>query len=513
MTIVAEHGFDFKMNPSLKTSAKWDEVANVIKQYVDHKGRPQGVPVSVMKGLLKAMKRHLNKQAQKPIRTSMKEGYVDRPTIEILFYLWMLQLECDEKDRQNPESNRHPYHGRKFEGNLEININGSGSKRVEQFRELVPVTNSENDGFLAFSDFVSLAAAPTPLTVASASGIKDGSHADSTNSLQLIQVLTQVLGKEDKSQSENDDNEETKEEEKESEDNKRKADSNDASAQPNLKKKRGVGRGSKEVSAKNSGSKAKGDQITKYLENKIGVVFPTEKHKKDMIGALVGFIPMDNSGESGMTSRGDEILAQDSVAGVTRDDEGGEECSRKKNDDDSSSSGSSLDVANENDRNEDDSEDDSGEDDDDDDEEDDGSSTIYEMLSLHETGPQMKSKNDSVTMTLADAIEKGHKMTFQCVDEDAKEYITATFEKENDGFDETRLMKYSKKYDIAVTVWSADKNGELKSFKYFNRESPVSMHIFKNQKHQPKHSSAPTVIKGYAVLTTKVRRTNCMQSS
>ena len=56
MTIVAEHGFDFKMNPSLKTSAKWDEVAHVIKQYVDHKGRPQGVPVSVMKGLLKAMK-------------------------------------------------------------------------------------------------------------------------------------------------------------------------------------------------------------------------------------------------------------------------------------------------------------------------------------------------------------------------------------------------------------------------------------------------------------------------
>lgn len=515
--VVKKQGFDFKFNPSLETNAMWSEVDLAIRDYVTCKGV---VPTDTMTNLIKAINKSLQTDFQKPIRFVGKEAYTNRPSLEIFFCLWMLQLECD--DRLDPHSRLHPYNGRSFQDDdLKMYHSEDDLRRVENFLDLAPVTYPGDNGFLCFDTFVSLAAAPK--TKATLSENSAGSQANSNDTLPLIQALTRVLGRKDKSQEEKEGN---KNAEEKGPDLKRRASKSEEASEP-AKKKQAVGDSKADTdanadvtkaSAKNSGSEKTGDEIAQFLM-KIGVVFDNAEQQKTTIRSLLDRIPKVDSDEPGGTANegeGDKLvanegegdkLATNSIADVTND--AGDE-------DKGIESSAQMSLEEENNIRSEDEDDDEEYEDEDDDEEEMERTTICELLAKG-NNPQMKNKKDSVRLSLADTIKKGHLYSTrqkqrQLTTEDDT-FITTTFE--NDTSVERRdtaLKKYAEKYNVVVRSWYADEEGKLQSktieptdMKTTSTSNTRAMHIYVNQKYQPKNASEAIVLKGYALLSTTVK--------
>jgi len=495
--VVKGQGFDFKINPSLRTNAKWSEVDENIKEYVRCKAEPKGVvPEHTMKKLMIAINRSLQTPLQNTNRYAIRTTSTDRTALEITFCLWMLQLECD--DRLDPKSKLHPYNGRRFQDNdLKMDFNGA-MRQVDNFLHLAPVTNPGKDGFLSLGLFVSLAST---------------SQANSTDTSPLIQALVRVMKNKDKTQM------------KESQLKRKASKSGDTSgtAKKKRSKKQAVGdsKADKQADAdKNKenakmsgyGSDEKGDQIAKFFKE-MNIKFDDDGQEQEMIRSLLVRIADVESDEPGET---DDIGTGVSIADVTNDNESGETLNEEsevggdcddidgeededEDEDEEGSSGEEMDEGNESDYSEEEER-----------------SFINELLGRGEY-PQMRDKNGSVRMSLCETIKKGHlrstrsKKRSISIEDDT--FITNTFESDTDVDQrETNLKKYAEQFNIVVKIWFEDNKGELQSKIIGATESNTTasarpMHIYVNQ-YQPKNASEPIVLKGYALLTDRIKKTH-----
>ena len=497
--VVKGKGFDFKINPSLETNAMWSKVDEDIKNYVRCKAEPKGVvPEHIMKKLMMAINRSLLANLQNTIRFANKTMSTDRPALEIAFCLWMLQLECD--NRLDPKSKLHPYSGRRYQDNdLKMHFNGE-MRQVDNFLNLAPVTYPGMEGFLSLGLFVSLASA---------------SQANSTDASPLIQTLARVIKKKDKDKSQM--GEEKKTNAKKGSGLKRKASkSEDTSA--TAKKKQAVGdskadthadANTNEENAKmsGSGSEEKRDQIAKFFKE-MNIKFDNSEQEKEMIRSLVDRIANIESDKPGETV-GKGASASVSIAGVTNDKEGVETLGGESDDDD-------MDTEESEDEDEEESSDvemdeecefDNGEAEE--------RSFINDLLERGEY-PQMKDKNGSVRLSLSDTIRKGHLRSIRSkkrtISNEDDAIITFFFETDtNVDQRETNLKKYAEKFNVVVKCWFADEKRQLQCKTFGETESETTestrpMHIYVNQQYQPESASEPTVLKGYALLTDRIRR-------